>query len=149
MDCECCDVRDIERLLFRYAKCVDTADWDGLSELFRHARVYIAPDESLTGDAVAKLWRSVNRVHPDGTLRTRHVVTNIVVDVADDGEHANVAAYFLVVQATENLPLQPIVAGSYDDTFHKVDGKWAFETMRIDLDLVGNVSEHLRIQLET
>jgi len=148
MACECCDVRDIERLLFRYARCVDTSDWDGLRELFRHARVYIGPDESLEGDAVAKLWQRVNRVHPDGTLRTRHVVTNIDAEIGDDGEHADVAAYFLVVQATENLPLQPIVAGSYADTFHKIDGRWAFETMRINLHLVGDVSEHLRIDLE-
>jgi len=147
MGCQCCDVRDIERLLFRYARCVDTADFDGLADLFRHAKVYIGPDESLTGDAVAKLWRRVNRVHPDGTLRTRHVVTNVEVDPTSDGDHANVAAYFLVVQATENLPLQPIVAGSYADTFNKVDGSWAFETMRIQLDLVGDVSEHLRIEL--
>jgi hypothetical protein len=52
-----------------------------------------------------------------------------------------------VVQATPALPLQPIIAGRYHDTFHRVDGRWCFDTRAIFVDLKGDLSHHLLFEL--
>jgi 3-phenylpropionate/cinnamic acid dioxygenase small subunit len=145
-----CDERAIERILYTYARCVDSADWAGLGELFRHGQVLTEGTDTVSvgSDAVSEVWRTVNRVHPDGTLRTQHVLTNVIVDVLADGDTAKVDAYFMVFQATAQLPLQPIVGGRYEDTFHKIDGVWWFKQMKIHVNLVGDVSDHLAITLD-
>lgn len=146
-----CDQRAIERILFRYARCVDSADWDGLGELFRHGEVVTEGiDQVAVGpEAVSGVWRTVNRVHPDGTLRTRHLLTNITVDISADGDSAAADAYYMVFQATEALPLQPIAGGRYEDTFHKIDGVWWFKQKKIHVNLVGDVSDHLALTFDT
>jgi len=49
-----------------------------------------------------------------------------------------------VLQATPTLALQPVLAGRYHDGFRRVGGAWRFAERRIHLDLVGDVSQHVR-----
>ena len=46
-----------------------------------------------------------------------------------------------------NLPLQPIIAGRYHDTFHCIDGEWWFDTRIMLVDLPGDLSQHLLFEL--
>jgi hypothetical protein len=52
-----------------------------------------------------------------------------------------------VLQATPALPLQPIAAGRYTDNFEKADGVWRYKSKHIDVRLVGNMSQHLNIDI--
>ncbi|MBK8800368.1 MAG: hypothetical protein IPM07_30625 [Anaerolineales bacterium] len=45
------------------------------------------------------------------------------------------------------LPLQPIVMGRYEDRFVLDGDVWRFDEKSILVDLMGNLSEHLNIQL--
>jgi hypothetical protein len=146
-----CDERAIERILFGYARCVDSADWVGLGELFRYGQVLAGGTDAVVAGsaAVSDVWRTLNRVHSDGTLRTRHLLTNIAIDVSDDGDSAKADVYFMVFQATSQIPLQPIAGGRYEDMFHKIDGTWWFKQMRIHVDLVGDMSDHLVVALDS
>lgn len=142
-------VEAIRRLLHRYAECVDAADWDALGALFADAELR-APglDPPARGaDAVRRLYAGANRVHADGTLRTKHLVTNEIIDVDADACGAEARSTYVVLQATPRLALQPIVAGRYRDRLARVDGAWRFAVREIAIDLVGDVSEHLRIPL--
>ena len=141
---------DIERLMFTYARCVDFADWTGLGALFEHGSVRTNAGDDVVrgGEAVAGLWRRVNKVHEDGTLRTRHQLTNLIVDIDEAADRAVVDSYFVVFQQTRRLPLQPIAGGRYRDTFVRVDGTWRFEEKFIWVDQVGDVSDHLVIELD-
>ncbi|GIU90669.1 MAG: hypothetical protein KatS3mg010_1768 [Acidimicrobiia bacterium] len=135
----------ITSLMFRYAECVDAADFDGIGALFAHGRI---TNEGHTAviegrDAVRALYEHSNRVHDDGTLRTRHLTTNVLVDVDEQADRATARSAFVVFQATPRLPLQAIVAGRYHDEFERVDGTWRFRCRHILLDQVGDVSEHL------
>jgi hypothetical protein len=85
--------------------------------------------------------RGTRRYEDDGTPHTRHVTTNLVVDV--DGDAAASRSYFTVFQAVPGLPLQPIIAGRYHDRFVRVDGTWRFSARRMIVDLVGDLSHHL------
>ena len=53
-------------------------------------------------------------------------------------------SYYCVVQATPALPLQPIIAGRYHDTFQVIDGQWWFATRTLFVDLMGDLSQHLK-----
>ena len=83
-------------------------------------------------------------LYEDGTPRTKHVITNLVVDVDDGSAHASARSYFTVLQATDGVPLQPIIAGRYEDQFEKVDGTWRFSERIIHPDLHGDLSKHMR-----
>ena len=49
-------------------------------------------------------------------------------------------------QQTDELPLQPIIAGSYTDSFERVDGTWRFVERRMRPTLYGDLSKHLLIE---
>ncbi len=138
------DEREILNLLARYMELVDAAVKEQVAELFRHATVrgraggqetvMVGYDEFLPSKAG-------ERVYEDGTLKTKHLLTNTILEI--DGELAHARSYYTVLQATEELPLQPIICGRYHDTLEKVEGAWRFKERIFYADLVGNLSQHL------
>jgi 3-phenylpropionate/cinnamic acid dioxygenase small subunit len=143
-------VAAVHALLARYAECVDRADFDGVGELFAHAtlRSNAGPDAVRGRDAVRALYAATNRLHADGTPRTHHLVTNVIVDVDGDAGRAAARSYFVAFQATPALPLQPIVAGRYHDAFERVDGRWRFAERMTLVDLVGDLSQYMAVDLD-
>jgi len=139
----------ITTLLFRYAEYMDAADFDSVAGLFADAVLTNegVDGEVTGGDAIARLYRRTNRVHDDGTLRTRHVTTNVMVDIDDAAGSASARTAFVVLQQTPNLPLQAIVTGRYRDRFERVAGAWRFVQRHIVVDHVGDVREHLAFDL--
>lgn len=141
----------ITKLMFRYAECVDTADFDGLAELFSKGVMTStsAADESggMTGAQVARFYAATNRVHEDGTLRTRHLATNLIVEIDEDADQATARSYYVVFQATGKLPFQAIVGGRYEDEFARTDGEWHFAKRVVHVDQIGNMAEHLTFDL--
>lgn len=132
------DERQIEHLLYRYAELIDAGDFAGLADLFTHGRIFGAVGR----DAVLALYEQSTRRYPDtGTPKTQHVVTNAIVEV--HGDLAESRSRFTVFQATDALPLQPVAAGRYRDTFRRIDGQWWFAKRSIHLDLTGDLSQHL------
>ncbi|MBK7951442.1 MAG: nuclear transport factor 2 family protein [Deltaproteobacteria bacterium] len=139
------DERQILNLIHRYAELQDAADFEAVAALFRDAAFRIANGPTAHGfDAVLALKRRHDRVHEDGTLRTKHVTTNTFLELAPDGQRARARSYFVVYQATTRLPLQCIAAGRYHDAFERPDGAWRFTDRLIQVDLIGDMSEHTR-----
>jgi uncharacterized protein (TIGR02246 family) len=138
--------RSIENLIARYAELVDTGDFGGLGELFAEGVFGGEGDAVVRGQkAVEKTFRAMVRVYEDGTPRTKHVTTNIRVDVDDDAGTAESHSYVTVFQALPDMAMQPIVAGRYRDVFVCRDGVWRFAERRFTTDLVGDVSRHLLV----
>jgi 3-phenylpropionate/cinnamic acid dioxygenase small subunit len=139
----------ITTLMYRYAECIDAADFDGIAAIFAHGRITNEGVEgAVTGpDAVRALYAGTNRVHADGTLRTRHLTTNVIVDIDEVSGAAAARSAFVVFQQTADLPLQPIVAGRYRDTFERSGSDWRFDGRHIFVDQVGDVREHLSFDL--
>jgi hypothetical protein len=100
-------------------------------------------------DEVLALYRSsTRRYEDDGTPKTKHVTTNLIIDADTDEGTATCRSYFTVLQAVPgSLGLQPIVAGRYRDRFARVDGSWRFAARHMIVDLVGDVSQHLLIEI--
>ena len=135
----------ITSLMYRYAELIDAADFDAIAALFADAVLTNegVPGEVAGGEAIAKLYRRSNRVHPDGTLRTRHVTTNVLVDIDEGANTAAARSAFVVLQQTDSLPLQPIATGRYRDRFARTAGTWHFAQRHIIVDHIGDVREHL------
>jgi len=143
-------VQEIQRVMYVYAECVDRARFDELGALFTHGTIGAETrDNPMRGDAVRKFYAATNKVHADGTLRTRHLSTNAIIDIDPSGEHAFARSYFVVLQATDDVPLQPIVAGRYEDEFHVVEGRWWFAERVVCVDQIGNMRDHLTFDLAT
>ena len=141
----------IEHLMYRYAECVDLARFSELGELFAHATLRAdVSDGSMRGvDDIRDFYAATNRVHDTGTLCTRHLSTNVVIEVDIDARRATALSCFTVLQATPRLALQPIVTGRYADVFEHVDGRWRFADRMVLVDQIGDMSEHLSIDLRT
>jgi 3-phenylpropionate/cinnamic acid dioxygenase small subunit len=138
----------ITSLMYRYAECIDAADFAGLAALFAHGRIRASsgpPGSGWSGDEVRAFYSRTNRVHSDGTLRTRHVNANPLLDVDEAAGVATVRSTYVVFQATAKLPFQPIVGGRYEDRFERVAGAWHWAERLIHVDQVGDVSEHLAL----
>lgn len=138
-------VVEILNLLHRYCELVDGGQFEAAAALFRHAKVKIGGTDAPVGEAgVLDAWRRLVIVYPDGTPRTKHIVTNPIVEIDAAAIRAKVRSYYSVYQATEGFPLQLIAAGRYHDEFERFEGQWRFAWRDYTLlDLKGDLSHHL------
>jgi 3-phenylpropionate/cinnamic acid dioxygenase small subunit len=135
--------RAIESLIYRYAEKMDAGDFAGVAALFEGATYGAEGAEPLRGAAAveAALARMVQLY--DGQPATRHVTTNVVIELSAGAGEAAARSYFTVLQALGDFPLQTIVAGRYRDRFACENGIWRFAERVISMDLVGDLSRHL------
>ena len=145
------DATAITNVLYRYAELMDAGRFEDLeAQLFSRARFIVAPPPArpLDGAAMAALIMATTIRHADGTPRTKHVITNPIVEIDRSAGTATCRSYYTVFQQTDTLPLQPIVAGRYHDRFARGTGAgagWHFtERDYTMLDMIGDVSQHLR-----
>ena len=140
----------ITKLIYTYAERIDAGDFAGVAEVFADATLTFEGfgDAVAGAEAIEALYTRTTRRYEDGTPRTKHVMTNVMVDVADDGETASSRSYFTVLQAVPGaLALQPIIAGRYRHTYAQVDGRWRVTTMHITIDLMGELAHHMLFDL--
>jgi hypothetical protein len=137
--------QEIANLVFRYAELLDLGDFAAVGSLFRYARVTNnLNDEVCEGaDAMRRQLEEWTRRYGDGTPHTKHLTTNLIIDVDEANGTARCRSYYCVLQQVERLRLQPIVAGRYHDEFRRIDGVWWFTKRHYLNELVGDVSAHL------
>ena len=138
----------IQNLIYQYARFLDLGDYSSVGSLFAHADVYVQETllASSDPDKIAHEWRRHTFQYQNGTPRTRHLTTNVIIE-ADGENRARAESYVMVFQQTRSLPLQPIIGGDYLDRFAKVNGTWRFVERRVGNEMFGNLSEHLRIPI--
>jgi 3-phenylpropionate/cinnamic acid dioxygenase small subunit len=136
--------RAIENLITTYAELVDAGDFAGLGTLLADATFRGGGPPVSGPDAIRRLFQDMVIRYDDGTPRTKHVTTNIAIEVDEEGGTAASRAYFTVLQALPGLALQPIAAGRYHDRFDRHDGRWRFAERQVHVDLAGDTSRHLR-----
>ena len=140
----------IPKLMYTYAERIDAGDFAGVADLFAHATLsFEGFGDAVTGrDAIEALYARTTRRYEDGTPKTKHVVTNLIVDAAEDDTSATSRSYFTVLQAVPGaLALQPVIAGRYRHTFELVEGRWRVVGMHIIIDLMGDLDHHMLFDL--
>lgn len=144
---------EILNLVHRYPELIDGGDFAGVGHLLSHATLeFEAEDGTVTtratgADAIAASFATV-RVYPDGTPRTRHVISNEIVEVDEEAGTALCRYYITVFQRTDDFPLQPVWANRYEDRLERVDGRWRIAHRRGYGHLPGDTSRHLEAQPE-
>jgi hypothetical protein len=132
----------IANLVYRYAELIDSGNLVGAAALFAHARIktaigVIGPEE------VLEMWRDGIIIYEDGTPRTKHVITNPIIEVDEVEGRGSCRTYYTVMQQAGNGPLQAVICGRYHDEFERVDGQWRFSFRDYSLhDLPGDMSRH-------
>src|SRR5439155_21591728 len=108
----------IRNLLGRYTECMDLGDFDGLASLFTEAAM-----TDFEGREIGRGFEAIKANYVNGTQLydgrpgTKHVTTNVQIEVDEEAGTASAKSAYVVFQATPNLPLQPIITGRYHDDF--------------------------------
>ena len=131
----------ITEMLYRYAELIDAGDFDGVGALLGRGNFMGVAGPA----AIAELFAATTRRFPEhgNRPRTRHLVLNPIVDI--DADSARARSTFVVVQQTDTVALQPIVVGRYADTFARDEQGWYFTERTVDVEMLGDVSDHLMI----
>ena len=137
----------VAEVLASYADAIDRGDFDAVGALLAHATLTDADRRPIATGAseIAALYASTTRRHDDGTPRTAHLVTNLVVERGDSDDDLVARSRFLVLQATGRVPLQPIVVGRYVDRLARRDGRWVIVERAMVPEHWGDVSDHLGV----
>jgi 3-phenylpropionate/cinnamic acid dioxygenase small subunit len=140
----------IRNLLGTYTESMDGGRFADLAELFRDAKMV-----SASGDVIADGYEAVRQNYERGTQlyngspRTKHVTTNVVIEVDEDAGAATARSAYVVFQGTDALPLQPIITGRYRDNFVRDDsGRWRFSERMFFVDQIGDLSHHLTYEVK-
>jgi 3-phenylpropionate/cinnamic acid dioxygenase small subunit len=139
----------IENLLHTYAERIDAGDFAGVGELFAAATI-LGPDGRAVARGAAeteRLYARTTRRYEDGTPRTRHVTSNLILELDEAAGTARGRCTYVVFQSLPDFPLQPIVTGRYHDRFACDGGSWQFRERRMFIDGAGDLSRHLCIEL--
>ncbi|WP_176594628.1 nuclear transport factor 2 family protein [Sphingobium sp. EM0848] len=140
------DATAITNLLYLYAELMDAGELEKVAALFNKARIRTGGEEVEGAAPMLALWRAHVRLYPCGTPRTKHVITNPIIEIDEKAGTATCRSYYTVFQATPDLPLQAICAGRYHDALVRENGQWRFSQRDYSLlDLVGDTSQHLLI----
>ncbi len=137
----------ISRLIFLCDAYNDAAQFDKVGKLFRDGEIGVSGmgDSVCRGaEATAEQFRNSTRVYPEGGARTHHSSTNLIIDVDLDKGTALCRSRYTMMQQTDELPLQVVLAGHNEDTFELVDGEWRWKRRYIAVDLAGDLSHHLQ-----
>jgi hypothetical protein len=141
----------VEQLLARYAELIDDGDFAGVAGLIGDAAVTVEDGTVVARgvDAIQAMYEGFTRRYEDGTPRTQHVITNVIVEPLDPTGSGAPGRYrarstFLVLQATEGLPLQPVITGRYRDVVEATAGGGVRFVERCMLPrLSGDLRHHL------
>jgi 3-phenylpropionate/cinnamic acid dioxygenase small subunit len=138
----------IQTLLMTYAERVDSGRFAEAAALFDKATYRVEyPGRPQTSkyqgaDQVHEFFAGT-RLYPDGTPRTKHVIANVIIELDGDGTRATSRCYVTVFQQTDELPLQPIAAGRYLDSFVRDGRQWRFSDRLVTGFLLGDLSHHV------
>lgn len=128
-------------LMTEYCDSIDRGDLDACAALFRRGRWGITGSLAEGEAAVRALLANVTLY--GGVPLTRHLMSNVLVQVAADGDTATARSCIMVMQGVPpGFPLQPIFIGSYHDVFVREGEQWCFRERVIVPDLVGDLSRH-------
>ena len=130
--------KEITDLMNLYCTAIDSGDLKTFSRLFANA--------TRVAEGRVPGPESMNNmiVYEDGTPRTKHVITNLTLDIDQAAGAATGHCYVTVYQQTPEFPLQAIFVGEYYDTFSLSAQGWAFTRREIRHSLIGNMRAHLK-----
>jgi hypothetical protein len=134
----------ITRLIFAYCTGIDSGRFDDTARLFTQGTWFLNPETPCAGFEAVSNFLHDNVILYGDVPATRHTVSNIRIDIADDRTSARVRSYVIVFQSAPGAAPHIMFQGAYDDTFARTDGQWHFHERRIETDGTADMSLHLK-----
>ena len=134
-------VEAITGLVHRYCLLFDSGDFDAYVAQFRYGSMGgRAPGDT----ASLRQWIADNVILYDGSPCTKHLTTNLVVDVDEGAGTATATSYVTVLHAAPGHPLAIVGCGEYHDRFERIDGAWEWARRSVTNVLSGDTTRHIR-----
>lgn len=147
---------NIERLICAYAEALDAGDIARVAALFERGQIRINGIDVIHKGSHAvsnmfcrftlfydKHFQVVDPLQVRSKPWTKHLSSNLRFELLS-ATQAVLWSDFTVLQGLPGKELKPIVAGRYRDAFACEDGLWFFTDRLEYIDLVGDVSSHLK-----
>ena len=128
--------RDCAALITRYTHLVDEGQASGVAELFTPDGVWASPEATLEGQEAI---RAAFLRREQSGRRSRHVCTNVAIDVEDEGSASGLCYLTLFRTDAEGTPARgtaPDLVGVYRDRFVRTPEGWRFSSRRTEVTFV-------------
>ena len=122
----------IAELIARYNYAIDHNDFQGWANCFAPEGIF----DGMIGRYAAH--RELDRFTAEvkkltaATPHLRHYVTNILTEV--NGSEARSRCFLLMTSTSKESGTKVVIAGEYEDTLVKRDGKWLFTERKVLMD---------------
>ena|SRR5207248_2988057 len=128
-------------MIYRYCTLFDSGDFDGYVAQFEHGRM----GGRDPGDTASlRQWITDNIILYDGSPCTKHLATNVVVEVDEESGHASASSYVTLLHAAPGYPMAIVGCAEYRDRFEQVDSEWRWAERTVVNQLHGDTSRHIR-----
>ena len=123
-------------LITRYTHLVDEGQASQVADLFTADGVWSSPEATLDG---REQIRAAFLRREQSGRRSRHVCTNVVIDIEDD-THASGLCYLTLFRTdAEGTPPRgttPDLVGVYRDRFVRTEGGWRFASRTTEVSFL-------------
>ncbi|MEU6526120.1 nuclear transport factor 2 family protein [Streptomyces sp. NPDC046924] len=129
-------IEECTRLMTEYGRRIDHGRAVSVAELFTEDGAWRSPTIDAVGRDRLRAFFARRDALTDRV--TRHVVTNIAVDVLD-ADHARGVSVAVELRGDRDdrdvdglaTDTRPAIVGDYEDEFVRVDGRWLFRERRV------------------
>jgi hypothetical protein len=141
------DVHAITNLVHDLALAIDEVDGERIEALMARASFRLDDYPEVVGGAAYRRLIEHGMVLHEGSPCTHHLISNLSVQLDDDGVHATSLCSVTVLQALADFPLQVVLSGRYHDSFARDAGGWHFVHRDMHVVLRGDTSRHSRHEM--
>ncbi len=136
------DDQAIAHLINDLAAAIDDADGNAIESLMANATFTLDAFPAVVGGEAYRRLIEQGMILHDGSPRTQHLITNLVIDADSVAGRAESRCYITVLQQVGDGPLQVVLSGRYADSFTRDKGTWHFAARHMTVVLRGDTSQH-------
>lgn len=142
----------IQALCFRYTFALDDGDFAEVGRLLgrgvlRPAMPGVAAEPYRGAAEIEGFYRD-QVITYRGSPRTRHLITNQLIEVEEPAGTARSRCYFTVLQRAPGHDYEIVVGGQYFDVFALSGEGWHFTEKTIQVDHLNRIERHFKISDE-
>jgi hypothetical protein len=138
--------REIERLIFQVGYAIEAGDFGRVGELMTNATLgadMIGRKVFNGGNEIRDQYVRTNVVYPGRGRASKEIYHNILVDIdLDAGRATSVTSYTVAHQPPDEV-FELIVAGTYEDEWRRVDGRWEWADRYVRVQYKNNLDRHM------
>lgn len=131
----------ISTTVHRYCHAFDSGDFATFAGLFERGRWFMVPE---AGSRAVDAWTRDHVILYDGRPRTRHQITNLVVDVDDTAHEAAFSCYVDIWMCLAGERPVLLAQARFYGTFRRHLDDWWWHEHVMEADHTGDLSRHIR-----